>query len=468
MKVKYHCKLVPHKHHPITAATDSIVGNQSRAKTATKLANVDTESSEKTLSQLCHANAIPILPQHSDIDVDTVVNWNVNPGNRNGSTYGDTSTCIKIETFHTHTIGRLDLLTAMIKSCIMNTNNISNGLENYCKKCKAAKQAARFLSKEMMEFRHLHFTPQPNDHTNGNEYNKEGNTHTFIHRGNQYELTLGMVVKGGWKLIRINDAKIPIPTKDSNGNNGDHDDVIHIHHGDIISILLPLANIKLQFTCFIECLKTTTPESNPNTMQQNPIPSHLYLQSPSPPKHYNTNNNNSKNNHSALESSFEESPALSLPLPEQFFDDVRSDSFESSTSALLTLQESKSNLSQTSSRYGSRSMSKSNSMHESTNRNMDKDICMDKDNIYKNSNNGTEAGEDKVLLSSLSKAELKRLRDCCGNDSSSEREKFRRCVLYMALGGENESQNASSEHNRSGSIPNLFRRTMVKVPFRRR
>lgn len=253
-------------------------------------------------------------------------------------------------------IGRLDLLPAIIRSC-----NIAG-----CPKCNTVRQAARFLSKEMMTFR-----------LRRQETNHQPNP---SHRNSSTGLAL--LVKKGIKLVRINDTKI------EDGQEAD------IEHGNIMSILLPsLATtnstrtcgdtiLKIQFTFFIES-KETSPESK--SQQDYQSPQQLQLQQ----------------QNSILESSLEESPALTMPQQFDFVDGTGSNSFESSTSGLLTLQESRSNLSQTRYSYG---------------------------NCNQTDGNGT--GTERVLLSSLPQAELQILRDACGD---SEKERFRRNILDIAL-----------------------------------
>lgn len=222
--------------------------------------------------------------------------------------------------------------------------------------------------------------------------------------------TLG-VHKNAVRLVRVNnDGKI------------EHGNGIGIKNGDVLSILLPVRNripLRIHYTFQIEgreskeveqvsSIQENSPQTSINTPKQTKMQQQLEGESssssPSPLRLARQNENSLSEVGS---SSFEESPALTMP---QNFGQDGGYSFESSAgSDLLTLQESRSNLSQRATRrleYGSTS------------------TCTgEQDNRH-------GRGRGRVLLSSLTIAELQEARDKCGND---DKGKLRRNFLDLVL-----------------------------------
>jgi len=246
-------------------------------------------------------------------------------------------------------IGRIELIEACLQSCRFGNN---------CRVCHGLTLAARFLSKEMFVF--------PNNSSK---------------QGSSDEVTL--IVKKCGRLIRINQSKVEetIPYT--------------IKHGTILSILLPdcLENNSSASFHF----DTRLPNGNPLVIQFTLVNEKIERQE----------------NHEEEVDEEEDSPELSLPNYSNISKHNWSNSFESySSPGLLTLQESKSNLTE-----------------------QDGNI-----------NNAEVEKEGNVLLSSLTADQLNHLLNKC-DDSGKGR--FRRSVLQMTLG--------------DGPLPLLLRSTYIRL-----
>lgn len=244
-------------------------------------------------------------------------------------------------------MGRIDLIKACIQSCRMGDN---------CHVCHELIGAARFLSKEMLIFQN----PSSN------------------RQGNSDEITL--IVKKCGRIIRFNQSKVeenvPYIIKD----------------GTVLSILLPK---------YLESSSSVSSHSE----ARNSSGDHLVIQ-------FTVTLDQTKCKETHDETEQEDSPELSLPIYSHISKHNLSNSFESShlSPGILTLQESKSNLTQL------------------------------------DDNKHVLEQEENVLLSSLTVEQLNSLLSECDD---SEKGRFRRTVLQMALG--------------DGPLPLILRSTHVKL-----
>jgi hypothetical protein len=243
-------------------------------------------------------------------------------------------------------IGRIELIEACIQSCRTGGN---------CRVCHGLTVAARFLSKEMFVFQKNH--------------NQQGTSD---------EITL--IVKKCGRLIRLNQCKM------------EENISYTIKEGTVLSILLPYYSESTFSTSSSSHLDQRNPNGDPFVIQFT-----LSLEKIQ------------REENQELED--EDSPELSLPVYSDILKHNMSNSFESHLSpGILTLQESKSNLTQ----------------------------------LDGNVNNSEE--EENVLLSSLTVDQLNSLLNNCDD---SEKGKFRRSVLQMAI--------------RDGTLPILLRSTYIRL-----